>query len=128
MRFSAKKAAMLRRFAPILTLLLAACASDTGSPPGRRPQVPSAARADVGKLAGLGAGELGAVFGTPALQVREGSGLKLQFRGGGCILDAYLYPSPDGHGVERVTYVEARLPSGAGTAVPACAEAIERSR
>ena len=45
-------------------------------------------------------------FGTPALQIREGNSLKLQFRSGQCVLDAYLYPT--GNAPYRVTYVDAR--------------------
>ena len=41
-------------------------------------------------LIGMSAGELIQRMGQPALQVREGPGLKLQFRGRSCILDAYL--------------------------------------
>ena len=120
---------MLRRLAPALPLLLAACASDTGAPSAaRRPELPPAIRAEGGKLAGLGAAELGTLFGSPTLHVREGAGLKLQYRGGGCILDAYLYPAADGRGAERVTYVEARLPSGVATAVGDCTAAIMGSR
>ena len=45
-------------------------------------------------------------FGTPALQIREGDGLKLQFRSPQCVLDAYLYPG--GNAPHRVTYVDTR--------------------
>lgn len=45
-------------------------------------------------------------LGTPALQIREGQSLKLQFRSDLCVLDAYLYPS--GTAPHRVTYVDAR--------------------
>ena len=45
-------------------------------------------------------------FGTPALQIREGQSLKLQFRSNLCVLDAYLYPT--GNAPHRVTYVYAR--------------------
>ena len=50
--------------------------------------------------------ELVGHFGNPALQVREGTSLKLQFRGRSCVLDAYLYP-PEQH-VLRVTHVDTR--------------------
>lgn len=45
-------------------------------------------------------------FGTPALQIREGAGLKLQFRSNACVLDAYLYQT--GNAPFRVTYVDTR--------------------
>jgi hypothetical protein len=63
-------------------------------------------------LLGMTASDLVQRFGTPALQIREGTSLKLQFRGAGCVLDAYLYPPVGGRGAERVTHVDARLPTG----------------
>lgn len=69
-------------------------------------------------LMGATAGQLIQLFGQPALQVREGPGLKLQFRGRSCVLDAYLYPQ--GTSGERVTYVDARLPSGNDTNTQEC--------
>ncbi|MFL6729724.1 MAG: hypothetical protein ACJ8ET_10390 [Sphingomicrobium sp.] len=114
----------MRRLAPVLTLFLAACAA--------RPEVPAAAPAPVtaprsqvrSSIVGLTASELVGHFGNPALQVREGTSLKLQFRGSSCILDAYLYPSDTG-GVQRVTYVDTRLSSGAATDQAACIAALE---
>jgi len=76
-------------------------------------------------VVGLTARELVAHFGNPALQVRAGVGLKLQFRSNRCVLDAYLYPPESGSGVERVTYVETRLPSGVATDQAACIAALE---
>ena len=73
-------------------------------------------------MIGLTAAQLIGIFGTPALQVREGTGLKLQFRGRGCVLDAYLYPEPS---QEHVTYVEARLPSGELTNAQGCYDALK---
>jgi len=74
---------------------------------------------------GLTSGELIQRFGQPTLQVREGQGLKLQFRGRTCILDAYLYPPESGSGVQRVTYVDTRLPSGVAADQAACISALE---
>jgi len=74
-------------------------------------------------LVGLTAGELVQRLGAPALQVREGAGLKLQFRRPSCVLDAYLYASGAGT-VERVTHVEARLPSGSDTDTRGCMAAF----
>ena len=76
-------------------------------------------------MVGLTATELVGHFGNPALQVREGVGLKLQFRSSRCVLDAYLYPPENGSGVLRVTYVDTRLPSGAATDQAACILALE---
>ena len=105
-------------------LLLAACVR------GPRPdtpvvpeivQTPSTARSG---LLGLSAAELVGHFGNPALQVREGTSLKLQFRGRSCVLDAYLYPSQNG-GVQRVTHIDTRSPNGADIDQAACVSALE---
>lgn len=122
---------MLRRLAPLLILLLAACASDPRARVGEPQPLPAPLRPSNhqhGQLTGLGVGELGELFGAPALQVREGPGLKLQYRGGGCVLDAYLYATADGRGVERVTHIDTRLASGADTDQVNCEAAIEGSR
>ena len=55
-----------------------------------------------GGLIGLTAAELVQRLGSPALQIREGQSLKLQFRSPSCILDAYLYRPAGGQGAERV--------------------------
>jgi len=75
-------------------------------------------------LYGLDAQELVGHFGAPALQVREGSSLKLQFRGRTCVLDAYLYPSQN-NGTMRVTYVDTRAPSGVDMDQAACISALD---
>ena len=115
----------MRRLTPVLTLLLAACATgrDDIAP------IPEAATVHAahqhGHLIGLAAGELGDLFGQPALQVREGPGLKLQWRGGGCVLDAYLYQGPSGQGLERATHIDARLTSGTPTDAASCEASLE---
>ena len=120
---------MLRRLAPALTLLLAACASETPAPVITPTPIPIHQSAHQhGRLLGLAAPELGELFGAPNLVVREGPGLKLQYRGGGCVLDAYLYAPESGQGVERVTHVDTRLASGADTEQVDCEAAIEGSR
>ena len=116
----------MRRLAPALTLLLAACASETPAPVTT--PAPTASRHQHGRLIGLTAPQLGELFGAPRLQIREGPGLKLQYRGGGCVLDTYLYPPASGQGVERVTHIDTRLPSGADTDQVGCEAAIEGSR
>ena len=121
---------MIRRLVPALALFLAACASETPPPAATPDPVPVPVRNghQHGRLIGLSANELGELFGAPAFQVREGPGWKLQYRGGGCVLDAYLYAPESGQGLERVTYVDARLPSGAQTDATACEAAIEAGR
>ena len=108
-----------------LSLALAACATRPQAPveqPRPTPQPPVRVSGD---LIGLTVNELGQRFGQPAFQVREGPGLKLQWSGGGCVLDAYLYTPVDGRGVERVTYVDTRRPSGDPTDQAACIAAID---
>ena len=72
---------------------------------------------------GLNAQQLVDRFGRPALQIHEGSSVKLQFRGSRCVLDTYLYPGRDGQ--LRVTYVDTRMPSGADMNQAACISALE---
>ena len=91
--------------------------------PAPIPQAPEI-RSD---LTGMTAGELIQRMGQPALQVREGAGLKLQFRGRSCILDAYLYPPTQGTGAERVTHVDTRLVNGNDTSQASCIASLTRS-
>jgi hypothetical protein len=117
----------MRRIILAVTLLLAACAPRVQQPaptpaPVSQAQPPQQRRS---AIVGLTARELVGHFGNPALQVREGVGLKLQFRSNRCVLDAYLYPTESGSAVERVTYVETRLPSGVATDQAACVLALE---
>jgi hypothetical protein len=113
----------MRRLILVTPLFLAACVARQ---PQAEPQVaqpeavtPPATR----QLIGLTAADLVGHLGSPALQVREGTSLKLQFRSRRCVLDAYLYPSTNG--ALRVTYVDTRLPSGTGTDQAACISALE---
>ena len=71
------------------------------------------------------ANELGQHFGRPRLQIREGDGTKLQFAGPNCILDAYLYPSPNGAGVPRVTHVDTRNSQGNSVNAQNCIASLE---
>jgi hypothetical protein len=117
----------MRRFVPAITLFLAACATAPQQPVPQvqQPRVITPSRPErTSSLVGLTASELVGHFGNPALQVREGTSLKLQFRGPRCVLDAYLYPPPAG-GMQRVTYVDTRSPSGADTDQLACISALE---
>jgi len=111
---------MRRLIALSLSLLLAACAT--------RPQQPTVAQPvpqpqPQNSLSGLTAQELVGRFGAPALQIREGSSLKLQFRGARCVMDTYLYPS-GGSGTLKVTHVDTRLPSGGDMDQAACIFAL----
>ena len=116
---------LMRRLALASTLVLAACATRLEQPVVQAPPAvsqPSKARS---VIVGLTASELVGHFGNPALQIREGTGLKLQFRSNRCVLDAYLYPPESGSGVQRVTFVDTRLPSGVATDQAACISALE---
>ena len=118
----------MRRLVLGLTVAVAACAPRVETPPVvsqpapvRQPERP---RPSV--LTGLSAQELVQHLGHPALQIREGSSLKLQFRSPRCVLDAFLYPPENSaNGVLRVTYIDTRLPSGAAADQAACISALE---
>ena len=112
----------MRRLALASTLLIAGCATAPQEPVAQ-PAAVSLPQVRSGIL-GLSVAELVAHLGNPTLQVREGAGLKLQFRSTRCVLDAYLY-APPGGGVERVSHVDARLPSGVDADQAACVSALE---
>jgi hypothetical protein len=105
-------------------LLLAACATAPQQPQATTaaPQPPTQPQ-ETSSLVGLSAQELVGRFGPPALQVREGTSLKLQFRGSRCVMDTYLYPS-GGSGALRVTHVDTRLPTGGDIDQAACVFAL----
>ena len=99
-------------------LLLAGC----GTTPTPVATPIRAVATERGDLIGLDAGALSTRFGQPRLQVREGDGTKLQFAGGTCLLDAYLYPSPS---LPRVTHVDTRNREGHSVAQADCIRMIE---
>ena len=106
-------------------LFLSACAGrpvPTASTPAPVVEAPTVRSG----LLGMTAGELIQRLGQPALQVREGSSVKLQFRGRVCVLDAYLYPSQPGS-PERVTHIDTRLVSGADTDQAGCIASLDRA-
>jgi hypothetical protein len=114
---------MRRSIAFSLMLVVAACAprpQQVSAPPP--PAAPPPAEQQ-NSLAGLTAQELVGRFGSPALQIREGNSLKLQFRGPRCVMDTYLYPSGSA-GTLKVTHVDTRLPSGGDIDQAACIFAL----
>ncbi|WP_214703821.1 hypothetical protein, partial [Escherichia coli] len=67
-------------------------------------------------------------FGPVQFQVREGPGVKLQWQGTNCVLDAYLYPPTAGAGSERVAHVDTRRPvSGDPVDQAACLASLRRN-
>ena len=76
---------------------------------------------------GADADALSRQFGAPRLDVREGDARKLQWSGGPCVLDAYLYP-PDGGGRPIATFVDARRGDGRDVDRAACVAALRKSR
>ncbi len=133
-----------------LAALLAGCGGATGSstsatgksatirstghpPPTRSVQRPPPPRpaAQVQALPGLegvigaDADQLTRLFGAPRLDVREEDARKLQWSGGACILDAYLYPATPG-GRATATYVDARRGDGRDVDRAACVAALRK--
>ena len=104
-------------------VLLAACAS--GPQPIQPPQPPPPAQQTRGAVIGLTTEELVQRLGTPALQIREGSSLKLQFRSQFCVLDAYLYPPVGAAGPYRVAYVDSRSPALASVDQATCLSSLQ---
>ncbi|MGZ2411811.1 hypothetical protein ACUXST_001232 [Sphingomonas sp. F9_3S_D5_B_2] len=117
----------MRRIALAAILLVAGCAAPQGQPQtsvAPPPVVQAPQPREQGAVIGMTAAELVAHFGSPALQVREGASLKLQFRRPNCVLDVYLYPS--GGGAQRATHIDARLPSGLDTNPQTCVAQMDR--
>jgi hypothetical protein len=115
---------MRRSLALTLALLLASCAPRPQATPAPQAPLVQQQPQERNRLVGLTPQDLVGRFGAPALQVREGTSLKLQFRGRSCVLDAYLYPQA-GNGTMRVTHVDARTPSGIDSDQAACIAALE---
>lgn len=110
-----------------LTLVFAVSACATGPQlPQPQAQVESVTPVtpDRAGLVGLTTPQLLARLGNPALQVREGTSLKLQFRDVHCVIDAYLYPAPGNGAVLRVEHVDARVSSGAKANEESCVAAF----
>ena len=114
----------MRRLTLAAVLFLAGCATRPQTPVAEPPKPVEEPHVRTDVL-GLTASELVQRFGTPALQIREGVGLKLQFRSRSCVLDAYLYPPASGSGPERVAHVDARLHSGADTDQIGCIATLQ---
>jgi hypothetical protein len=115
----------MRRIVLVTALFLSACTPDPIAAPAPAPPaapLPQSVQV-LSDVLGFTAPQMIGRFGSPALQVREGSGLKMQWRGVACVLDAYFYPGTGN--VDRVTHVDARLHSGADASQAACIAALE---
>jgi hypothetical protein len=108
-------------------LLVSACASaplePERLPPTRAPVSSAPIRGEPRALVGLTAPELVSRLGNPALQVREGTSLKLQFRSSRCVLDAYFYAQAAS--ALRVVHVDTRALSGIDTNQAVCIASFE---
>jgi hypothetical protein len=115
----------MRRLVLASVLVLAGCATRPEQQPAAPEQPPPAVpvQRQITQLTGMTTRDLTGHFGRPALQVQEGTSLKLQFRGNYCVLDAYLYPGQNG--VLRVTHVDTRNRSGADVDQATCISALE---
>jgi len=110
--------------------LLGGCAAGQAeqAPPVRR-AAPAAVLGTSGLAGVIGrdARALDALFGTPDLDIREGTARKLQYASPVCVLDAYLYP-PRAGGAPIVTHIDARLPDGRDMDRASCVAALTRRK
>ena len=121
----------MRRHVLALILLAPLGACMTGTPPPSR-HAPVALRPPpvtglgITKVMGVDAQALVTLFGSPALDVREGPARKLQFRGAACVLDAYLYPQTSARGPATVRWIDARTPAGGDIDRASCIAALQK--
>lgn len=114
----------MRRLILASILFLAGCATrPEPAPPPQQPVAAAPVQRQATRLTGMTTRDLTGHFGRPALQVQEGTSLKLQFRGRYCVLDAFLYPGQNGTLV--VTHVDTRSPNGADVDQATCISALE---
>ena len=104
---------------------LSACATRPATAPAveAAPAAPAYTTHGLESVMGANANALIAEFGTPDLDIREGSARKLQFLSPVCVLDAYLYP-PRARAEPVVTHVDARLPDGRDMDRSSCVAAL----
>jgi len=113
----------MRRLILASTLLLSACATQPPQQAVQSTSSPQTSTRELRALLGLTAQGLVGHLGNPALQIREGNSLKLQFRAQRCVLDAYLYPQG---GTFKVTHVDTRTPAGARADQATCISELEQ--
>ncbi|MCF2515181.1 hypothetical protein LVY65_08920 [Sphingomonas sp. G124] len=116
----------MRRIVLLVVLFVAACAPRPAPTPKPVATAPaSSGPHDHRTINDMTTNELIQHFGKPRLQIVEGDGTKLQFKGPNCFLDVYLYPPPGGSGAPRATHIEARNLQGSDVSAQSCASAIE---
>lgn len=107
--------------------LLGGCAAvpaPMASPPPP-PASPTYSSVGLERVLGQNANALTQLFGNPDADVTEGTGRKLQFSSGICVLDAYLYPKSGG-GVPLVSHIDARQRDGRAIDRASCVAALTR--
>ncbi|WP_245409544.1 hypothetical protein [Allosphingosinicella vermicomposti] len=121
---------------PIIGLAASAALSACVPGPAREPALPTAPEVSppvspsylgLEAVMGRDARALERAFGTPELDIHEGTARKLQFSSDVCILDAYLYPR-GGRGDPVVTHVDARRPDGTDFDRASCVSALGKAR
>ncbi|HTG38186.1 MAG TPA: hypothetical protein VL973_05200 [Sphingomonas sp.] len=109
-------------------LMLGGCAAVPTPMTGPAPPPPAAptyTTVGLERVLGQNASALTRLFGDADADVTEGTGRKLQFGSGICVLDAYLYPKQGG-GVPVVTHVDARQRDGRAIDRASCVAALTR--
>ncbi len=111
-----------------LILALAGCTETPQQKPGPAlPPPPPVKLTGLNQVMGHTGTSLISLFGKPEQDLREANGRRLQFSGGGCLLDAFLYPPTPGR-EPVVTYIDTRLPDGRDTDRLGCVTAMLKAR
>ena len=125
--------------APLVLLPLAALAGcgegEVARParatPAPAPHIPVPSRVDtvsapigLDAVRGRDARTLIAAFGEPRIDLQEGKARKLQFVGGTCVLDVYLYPR--GRGEPVATHLDTRLRDGRPVDTARCVATLRK--
>ena len=113
---------MRQRSALATTLVLGACVAPHPAATAGKVEAPYTS-IGLERVLDQDAAGLTRLFGAPDANVREGTAQKLQFAGPICVLDAYLYPKG---GEPRVTYLDARTPTGGPIDRASCVAALTR--
>jgi hypothetical protein len=99
------------------------------TPPETGPETPSApvdAPANLSPFSGLTAAQLKTQWGAPSLTRNEAGAQLMQFKGKGCVVLAYLYPSDGGE--MQTTFAEAHPGGDSASAISSCLGKAARPR